>query len=380
MLHVKRTHDRISDPRHAYLLAGFLAAALIISTAVSASLERRLNVEVSRQLRGQLYECAESLDAYVDSTGDARLAAALRFANASKSLRLDDETRGALELLARQLTAPLVTDILPNDSAAAELSNESNSNSMSSSNSLSNESVSNSLSDESVSNGLSDESLVSRPSDELALTQPSDERLRALADIFYLLASRSYYSGEARPEEISSEIASELTAELTAHLTSDMKEPLAPEPSAIRSLSASEPEKDELSLKQPQSAALSRITRRLSRANAINSLSLLLGANRAELDLVDSDAGFTARSGNLRAEFSGGDGRLVEYIHIRLGAPGGPLAESELYSRAVGYARELYDIESEPLYAISDCGFALYGWDGCRVVLDSAGKLYAILG
>ena len=130
----------------------------------------------------------------------------------------------------------------------------------------------------------------------------------------------------------------------------------------------------------PQSAALSRITRNLSRANAINSLSLLLGANRAELDLVDSDVGFTAASGNLRAEFSGDGGRLVEYIHIRLGAPGVPLAESELYSRAVGYARELYDIESEPLYAISDCGFALYGWDGCRVVLDSAGKLYAILG
>ena len=379
MIQVKRTHDRISDPRHAYLLAGFLAAALIISTAVSASLERRLNVEVSRQLRGQLYECAESLDSYIDSTGDARLCAALRFANAVKSLRLDDETRGALELLARQLTAPLVTGSRTNESAAAELSNESNSNSMSSSNSLS---------DASLSNGLSDESLVSRPSDELALTQPSDERLLALADIFYLLASRSYDFGKAPSDGISSEIASELKAgltanlasELTSELTSELKEQLAPELSAIRSLSASEPAKDELSLKQPQSAALSRITRNLSRANAINSLSLLLGTSRAELDLVDSDTGFTARSGNLRAEFSGGDGRLVEYIHIRLGAPGTPLAESELYSRAVGYARELYDIESEPLYAISDCGFALYGWDGCRVVLDSAGKLYAILG
>ena len=68
MIQVKRTHNRISDPRRAYLLAGFLAAALIISTAVTSSLERRLNVEVSRQLRGQLYECAESLDSYIDST------------------------------------------------------------------------------------------------------------------------------------------------------------------------------------------------------------------------------------------------------------------------------------------------------------------------
>lgn len=356
MLHLKRTHDRISDPRRAYLLAGFLAAALIISTAVTSSLEARLNDETSRQLRGQLYECAESLDAYIDSTGDARYAAALRFANASKSLRLDDETRGALELLARQLTAPLVTDILPNDSAAAELSNEA------------------------VSDDRSGESLMPQPSDELVLTQPSDERLRALADSFYLLATQSWSFGKAPSDGISSEIASELTAELKAHLTSDMTEPLAPEPSAIRGETEAEPSKDELYLILPQSDTLSRITRNLSRANAINSLSLLLGANRAELDLVDSDAGFTAASGNLRAEFSGGDGRLVEYIHIRLGAPGVPLAESELYSRAVGYARELYDIESEPLYAISDCGFALYGWDGCRVVLDSAGKLYAILG
>lgn len=368
MLHVKRTHNRISDPRRAYLLAGFLAAALIISTAVSASLERRLNVEVSRQLRGQLYECAESLDAYVDSTGDARYAAALRFANVVKSLRLDDETRGALELLAGRLTAPLVTGSRTNESAAAELSNEA------------------------VSDDRPCEPLIPQPSDELVLTQPSDERLRALADIFYLLASRSYDSGEARPEEISSEIASELTAgltanlaseltaELTSELTAELTEPLAPEPSAIRGETEAEPSKDELYLILPQSAALSRITRNLSRANAIDSLSLLLGTSRAELDLVDSDTGFTARSGNLRAEFSGGDGRLVEYIHIRLGAPGVPLAESELYSRAVGYARELYDIESEPLYTISDCGFTLYGWDGCRVVLDSAGKLYAILG
>ena len=360
MIQVKRTHNRISDPRRAYLLAGFLAAALIISTAVSASLERRLNVEVSRQLRGQLYECAESLDAYVDSTGDARLCAALRFANAAKSLRLDDETRGALELLAGRLTAPLVAGSRTNESAAAELSNES------------------------VSGDRPCEPLIPQPPDELALTLPSDERLRALADSFYLLATQSWGSGEATADGISSEIASELTAELKAHLTSDMTaeltEPLAPEPSAIRGETEAEPSKDELYLILPQSAALSRITRNLSRANAINSLSLLLGANRAELDLVDSDTGFTARSGNLRAEFSGGDGRLVEYIHIRLGAPGVPLAESELYSRAVGYARELYDIESEPLYAISDCGFALYGWDGCRVVLDSAGKLYAILG
>ena len=360
MIQVKRTHDRISDPRRAYLLAGFLAAALIISTAVTSSLEARLNVEVSRQLRGQLYECAESLDAYVDSTGDARYAAALRFANASKSLRLDDETRGALELLARQLTAPLVTGSRANESGAAELSNEA------------------------VSGDRSGESLIPQPSDELVLTQPSDERLRALADIFYLLASRSYDSGKAPSDGISSEIASELTAELKAHLTSDMTaeltEQLAPEPSAMRGETEAEPSKDELYLILPQSDTLSRITRRLSLANAKDSLSLLLGANRAELDLVDSDTGFTARSGNLRAEFSGGDGRLIEYIHIRLGAPGVPLAESELYSRAVGYARELYDIESEPLYAISDCGFALYGWDGCRVVLDSAGKLYAILG
>lgn len=360
MIQVKRTHNRISDPRHAYLLAGFLAAALIISTAVTSSLERRLNVEVSRQLRGQLYECAESLDAYVDSTGDARLCAALRFANAVKSLRLDDETRGALELLARQLTAPLVTGSRTNESAAAELSNEA------------------------VSGDRSGESLIPQPSDELALTQPSDERLRALADSFYLLATQSWGSGEATAEGISSEIASQLKLQLKAHLTSDMTaeltEPLVPEQSAIRGETEAEPSKDELYLILPQSDTLSRITRNLSRANAINSLSLLLGANRAELDLVDSDAGFTAASGNLRAEFSGGDGRLVEYIHIRLGAPGVPLAESELYSRAVGYARELYDIESEPLYAISDCGFALYGWDGCRVVLDSAGKLYAILG
>lgn len=360
MIQVKRTHNRISDPRRAYLLAGFLAAALIISTAVSASLERRLNVEVSRQLRGQLYECAESLDAYVDSTGDARLCAALRFANVSKSLRLDDETRGALELLAGRLTAPLVTGILPNDSAAAELSNEA------------------------VSGDRSGESLIPQPSDELALTQPSDERLRALADRFYLLATQSWSFGEATAEGISSEIASQLTSELkvqlkahlTSELTSELTEPLAPELSAIRG----ENDKVEPNPALPQSAALSRITRDLSRANAIDSLSLLLGANRAELDLVDSDVGFTAASGNLRAEFSGGDGRLVEYIHIRLGAPGVPLAESELYSRAVGYARELYDIESEPLYAISDGGFTLYGWDGCRVVLDSAGKLYAILG
>ena len=356
MIQVKRTHDRISDPRRAYLLAGFLAATLIISTAVSASLERRLNVEVSRQLRGQLYECAESLDAYVDSTGDARLCAALRFANAVKSLRLDDETRGALELLARQLTAPLVTGSRTNESGAAELSNEA------------------------VSGDRSGESLMPQPSDELALTQPSDERLRALADSFYLLATQSWSFGKAPSDGISSEIASELTAELKAHLTSDMTEPLAPEPSAMRGETEAEPSKDELYLILPQSDTLSRITRRLSLANAKDSLSLLLGTSRAELDLVDSETGFTARSGNLRAEFSGGDGRLVEYIHIRLGAPGVPLAESELYSRAVGYARELYGITSEPLYAISDCGFALYGWDGCRVVLDSAGKLYAILG
>ena len=364
MIQVKRTHNRISDPRRAYLLAGFLAATLIISTAVSASLERRLNVEVSRQLRGQLYECAESLDSYIDSTGDARYAAALRFANASKSLRLDDETRGALELLAGRLTAPLVTVSRTNESGAAELSNEA------------------------VSGDRSGESLIPQPSDELALTQPSDERLRALADSFYLLATQSWSFGKVPSDGISSEIASELTAgltanlasELTSELTSELKEQLAPELSAIRGETEAEPSKDELYLILPQSAALSRITRNLSRANAINSLSLLLGANRAELDLVDSDVGFTAASGNLRAEFSGDDGRLVEYIHIRLGAPGTPLAESELYSRAVGYARELYDIESEPLYAISDCGFALYGWDGCRVVLDSAGKLYAILG
>ena len=356
MLHVKRTHDRISDPRHAYLLAGFLAAALIISTAVTSSLEARLNVEVSRQLRGQLYECAESLDSYIDSTGDARYAAALRFANAVKSLRLDDETRGALELLAGRLTAPLVTGSRTNESGAAELSNEA------------------------VSGDRSGESLMPQPSDELALTQPSDERLRALADSFYLLATQSWSFGKAPSDGISSEIASELTAELKAHLTSDMTEPLAPEPSAMRGETEAEPSKDELYLILPQSDTLSRITRRLSLANAKDSLSLLLGTSRAELDLVDSETGFTARSGNLRAEFSGGDGRLVEYIHIRLGAPGVPLAESELYSRAVGYARELYDIESEPLYAISDCGFALYGWDGCRVVLDSAGKLYAILG
>lgn len=360
MLHLKRTHNRISDPRHAYLLAGFLAAALIISTAVSASLERRLNVEVSRQLRGQLYECAESLDSYIDSTGDARYAAALRFANAVKSLRLDDETRGALELLAGRLTAPLVTGSRTNESGAAELPNEA------------------------VSGDRSGESLMPQPSDELALTQPSDERLRALADSFYLLATQSWSFGEATAEGISSEIASQLTSELkvqlkahlTSELTSELTEPLAPELSAIRG----ENDKVEPNPALPQSAALSRITRDLSRANAIDSLSLLLGANRAELDLVDSDVGFTAASGNLRAEFSGGDGRLVEYIHIRLGAPGVPLAESELYSRAVGYARELYDIESEPLYAISDGGFTLYGWDGCRVVLDSAGKLYAILG
>ncbi len=352
MIQVKRTHNRISDPRRAYLLAGFLAAALIISTAVSASLERRLNVEVSRQLRGQLYECAESLDSYIDSTGDARYAAALRFANAVKSLRLDDETRGALELLAGRLTASLVTGSRTNESGAAELSNEA------------------------VSGDRSGESLMPQPSDELALTQPSDERLRALADSFYLLATQSWSFGKAPSDGISSEIASELKT----HLTSDMTEPLAPEPSAIRGETEAEPSKDELYLILPQSAALSRITRRLSRANAINSLSLLLGTSRAELDLVDSDVGFTAASGNLRAEFSGDDGRLVEYIHIRLGAPGVPLAESELYSRAVGYARELYGITSEPLYAISDCGFALYGWDGCRVVLDSAGKLYAILG
>ena len=150
MIQVKRTHNRISDPRHAYLLAGFLAAALIISTAVTSSLEARLNVEVSRQLRGQLYECAESLDSYIDSTGDARYAAALRFANASKSLRLDDETRGALELLARQLTAPLVTGSRTNESGAAELSNEA------------------------VSGDRSGESLMPQPSDELVLTQPSD--------------------------------------------------------------------------------------------------------------------------------------------------------------------------------------------------------------
>ena len=372
MIQVKRTHDRISDSRCAYLLAGFLAAALIISAAITSSLEARLNDEVVRQLRGQLYECAESLDSYIDSTGDARLAAALRFANAAKSLRLDDETRGALELLAGRLTAPLVADSRTNESAAAELSNES------------------------VSDNRSNESLMPQPPDELALTQPSDERLRALADSFYLLATQSWGSGEATADGISSEIASQLTSELKvqlkAHLTSDMTsdmtseltseltaeltEPLAPELSAIRG----ENDKVEPNPALPQSDTLSRITRNLSRANAINSLSLLLGANRAELDLVDSDAGFTAASGNLRAEFSGGDGRLVEYIHIRLGAPGVPLAESELYSRAVGYARELYDIESEPLYAISDCGFALYGWDGCRVVLDSAGKLYAILG
>ena len=273
-----------------------------------------------------------------------------------KSLRLDDETRGALELLARQLTAPLVTDILPNDSAVAELSNEA------------------------VSGDRSGESLMPQPSDELALTQPSDERLRALADSFYLLATQSWSFGKAPSDGISSEIASELTAELKAHLTSDMTEPLAPEPSAIHGETEAEPSKDELYLILPQSAALSRITRNLSRANAINSLSLLLGTSRAELDLVDSDTGFTARSGNLRAEFSGDDGRLVEYIHIRLGAPGVPLAESELYSRAVGYARELYGITSEPLRTISDGGFTLYGWEGCRVVLDSAGKLYAILG
>ena len=356
MIQVKRTHNRISDPRRAYLLAGFLAAALIISTAVSASLERRLNVEVSRQLRGQLYECAESLDSYIDSTGDARYAAALRFANAVKSLRLDDETRGALELLAGRLTAPLVTGSRTNESGAAELSNEA------------------------VSGDRSGESLMPQPSDELALTQPSDERLRALADSFYLLATQSWSFGKAPSDGISSEIASELTAELKAHLTSDMTEPLAPEPSAMRGETEAEPSKDELYLILPQSDTLSRITRRLSLANAKDSLSLLLGTSRAELDLVDSETGFTARSGNLRAEFSGGDGRLVEYIHIRLGAPGVPLAESELYSRAVGYARELYGITSEPLYAISDCGFALYGWDGCRVVLDSAGKLYAILG
>lgn len=356
MLQVKRTHNRISDPRHAYLLAGFLAAALIISAAITSSLEARLNDEVVRQLRGQLYECAESLDSYIDSTGDARLAAALRFANAVKSLRLDDETRGALELLAGRLTAPFVTGSRTNESGAAELPNEA------------------------VSGDRSGESLMPQPSDELVLTQPSDERLRALADSFYLLATQSWSFGKAPSDGISSEIASELTAELKAHLTSDMTEPLAPEPSAMHGETEAEPSKDELYLILPQSDTLSRITRNLSRANAINSLSLLLGANRAELDLVDSDAGFTAASGNLRAEFSGGDGRLVEYIHIRLGAPGVPLAESELYSRAVGYARELYDIESEPLYAISDCGFALYGWDGCRVVLDSAGKLYAILG
>ena len=360
MIQVKRTHNRISDPRHAYLLAGFLAAALIISAAITSSLEARLNDEVVRQLRGQLYECAESLDSYIDSTGDARYAAALRFANAAKSLRLDDETRGALELLAGRLTAPLVTGSRTNESGAAELSNEA------------------------VSGDRSGESLIPQPSDELALTQPSDERLRALADSFYLLATQSWGSGEATAEGISSEIASQLKLQLKAHLTSDMTaeltEPLVPEQSAIRGETEAEPSKDELYLILPQSDTLSRITRNLSRANAINSLSLLLGANRAELDLVDSDAGFTAASGNLRAEFSGGDGRLVEYIHIRLGAPGVPLAESELYSRAVGYARELYDIESEPLYAISDCGFALYGWDGCRVVLDSAGKLYAILG
>ena len=356
MIQLKRTHNRISDPRRAYLLAGFLAAALIISTAVTSSLERRLNVETSRQLRGQLYECAESLDAYVDSTGDARYAAALRFANAVKSLRLDDETRGALELLAGRLTAPLVTGSRTNESAAAELSNEA------------------------VSDDRSGESLIPQPSDELALTQPSDERLRALADSFYLLATQSWSFGEATAEGISSEIASELTAELKAHLTSDMTEPLVPESSAIRGETEAEPSKDELYLILPQSDTLSRITRRLSLANAKDSLSLLLGTSRAELDLVDSGTGFTARSGNLRAEFASRDGRLVEYIHIRLGAPGVPLAESELYSRAVGYARELYDIESEPLYAISDCGFTLYGWDGCRVVLDSAGKLYAILG
>ena len=356
MIQVKRTHNRISDPRCAYLLAGFLAAALIISAAITSSLERRLNVEVSRQLRGQLYECAESLDAYVDSTGDARLCAALRFANAAKSLRLDDETRGALELLAGRLTAPLVTGSRTNESGAAELSNEA------------------------VSGDRSGESLMPQPSDELVLTQPSDERLRALADSFYLLATQSWSFGKAPSDGISSEIASELTAELKAHLTSDMTEPLAPEPSAMHGETEAEPSKDELYLILPQSDTLSRITRRLSLANAINSLSLLLGTSRAELDLVDSDTGFTARSGNLRAEFSGDDGRLVEYIHIRLGAPGVPLAESELYSRAVGYARELYDIESDPLYAISDCGFTLYGWDGCRVVLDSTGKLYAILG
>ena len=204
MLHLKRTHDRISDPRHAFLLAGFLAAALIISAAITSSLEARLNDEVVRQLRGQLYECAESLDAYVDSTGDARLCAALRFANAVKSLRLDDETRGALELLAGRLTAPLVTGILPNDSAAAELSNEA------------------------VSGDRSGESLIPQPSDELALTQPSDERLRALADSFYLLATQSWSFGKAPSDGISSEIASELTAELKAHLTSDMTEQLAP--------------------------------------------------------------------------------------------------------------------------------------------------------
>ena len=353
MIHVKRTHNRISDPRHAYLLAGFLAAALIISTAVSASLERRLNVEVSQQLRGQLYECAESLDSYIDSTGDARYAAALRFANASKSLRLDDETRGALELLARQLTAPLVTGSRTNESAAAELPNEA------------------------VSGDRSGESLIPQPSDELVLTQPSDERLRALADSFYLLATQSWSSGKAPSDGISSEIASELTAELKAHLTSDMTEPLAPEPSAIRGETEAEPAKDELSLKQPQSAALSRITRNLSRANAINSLSLLLGTSRAELDLVDSETGFTARSGNLRAEFSGDGGRLVEYIHIRLGAVGVPLAESELYSRASWYAAELFGFDGEPELAAAYGGFTLYGWDDGSVVLDSAGRLCA---
>ena len=320
MIHTKRTQSRLADTRIAYLIAGLLAVALIISISISEKLERRLDDAVSRGLREQLYECADSLDAYVDSVDpDSRLAAALRFANASSALRLDGATRGALELLSGQLKSP---------DSSGELS---------------------------VSAQL--------------LTAPSSERLRSLADIFRLLAARRYERAESQSEAIAAAIASALA------------EPLAPELAAAHSDSNEPDETDSADIRLdtdlPGTAATSRIARKLSLASAKDSLALLLGTSAAEPDVVDTGASFLARSGNLRAEFAIRDGRLIEYIHIRLGAVGVPLAESELYSRASRYAAELFGFDGEPELAAAYGGFTLYGWDDGSVVLDSAGRLCA---
>ena len=346
MPNFKNTRSRLADTRFICISALFLLAALIISTVISESTERRLNDALMCDLRERLYECSDSLAAYTAAEDNrSRLAAALRFSNASSSLRLDSDTRAALGILSEGLCAATS----PESTALNGTLN---------------------------SIGYAD-ALAESGTPMLAA-----EQLDSLADTFRLLASRNYDNIAEVGSIAESMLADALPNELFNMVENGSHSVTAENTDAPEAV----PESIGMNLNDDSSgirrnivdASVSRIARKISLCSAKDSLSLLLGDVSASMPIEEREDYYLVRSGNLRARFLAVDGRLDEYVHIRLGVLGTPLAESELYSRASKLAVDLLRLDPAEPSRVNSCGgFTLYDFNGGVLVFDGTGRLCA---